>query len=156
MDGGNCGILSKSCTNNHKICEIYLATISVAHMYKRYCCNYQIFFIANEFNPYNLYCQLLQNGQLEFCYQMCNGQIIFSSLGFIINRYIHNKRNQKTKKGKSSCENYKINRYVYVMSFESHNNNEIVLNDYMNGDIFKLKSHVTFNFRFYFKLRTFD
>ncbi len=28
MDGGNCGILFKSCTNNHKIRKIYLATIS--------------------------------------------------------------------------------------------------------------------------------
>jgi hypothetical protein len=43
-----------------------------------------------------------------------------------------------------------------VISFESHNNNGIVLNDYMNGDIFKLESHVTFNFRFLFKLRTFE
>jgi hypothetical protein len=28
MDGGNCGILFKSYTNNHKICETYLGTIS--------------------------------------------------------------------------------------------------------------------------------
>ncbi len=36
---------------------IWVQSLSyVAHMYKKDCCNYFKKFIANEFNPYNLYC----------------------------------------------------------------------------------------------------